>query len=175
MFFSVFGGLWLALWANDQYPGFVALLIVASCTAALLAVSYRVYKANSLARKANAQTPESRLMSRRFNLINGLQWGVIFLVAFALSRTGNARWILPMIIFVVGVHFLPLARVFEYRPHYVTGAALILLASIYPIAAHDGPEDAIGALGAGLILWVSAAWAISSTSSGRRSSVPHQP
>jgi cytochrome bd-type quinol oxidase subunit 2 len=161
MFFSVFGGLWLGLWANDQYPGFVALqLVVASVTAALLAASYRVYKANSLALKANAETPESRRKSRRFRLINATQWSVIFLVAFILSATGNARWNLPAIILIVGLHFLPLASLFEYRPHYFTGAALILLACVYPLVARGGPENAIGALGAGLILWASALWAL---------------
>lgn len=164
MFFSAFGGLWLGLWANDQYPGVLALLVVALGTAVLLAVSRRVYKANSLALKAVKQAPESRRKSRVFKLINGLQWGVVFLAVLLLSQTGNTRWTLPAIILIVGVHFLPLARLFQYRPHYVTGAALILLAIVYPLAARDGPENAIGALGTGLILWVSAAWAIASTS-----------
>ena len=160
MFFSVFGGLWLGLWANDQYPGVVGLLIVALGTAVLLATSHRVYKDNSPALKAIAQTPESRRKSRLFNLINALQWGVILLVALVLTHTGNTRWVLPAIVFIVGVHFLPLARLFEYRPHYLTGAALIVLASVYPLIARDGPENAIGALGAGLILWASAVRAL---------------
>ncbi len=164
MFFSAFGGLWLGLWANDQYPGALALLLVAAGTAALLAASRRVYKANSPALKAIKQTPEARRKSRVFNLINGVQWAVVFLVGLVLSRTGNTRWFLPAIILIVGLHFLPLARLFAYRPHYVTGAALILLAVIYPLTARAGPENAIGALGAGVILWVSAVWAIASTS-----------
>jgi len=163
MFFAVFGGLWLGLWANDQYPGAVALLLIASGTALLLAASRRVYKANSPALKAIRQTPESRRKSRLFNLINALQWSVIILVALVLSKTGNTRWILPAVIFIVGLHFLPLAGLFEYRPHYLTGAALIILASVYPLVARDGPENAMGALGTGLILWASAAWAIFST------------
>ncbi len=164
MFFSVFGGVWLGLWTNDQYPGALALSVVVCGTAALFVASRRVYKANSPALRAVGQTPERRRKSRVFASINALQWGAVFLVAVVLSRTGNARWTLPAIIFIVGLHFLPLARLFDYRPHYLTGAALILLASIYPVAAHDGPESAVGALGAGIILWVSAAWAIASAS-----------
>jgi hypothetical protein len=163
MFFSVFGGFWLGLWADDQYPGFVALLLVASGTAALLAASYRVYKTHASALEAIAGTPERRRSSRLFNWINASQWVVIFLVAFALSRTGNSRWILPAIILIVGLHFVPLARLLDYPPHYVTGAALILLAFVYPLAARNGPENAVGALGAGLVLWASAAWAIAWT------------
>ena len=162
MFFSVFGGIWLALWAYDEYSGSVgALLIVALATAVLLAAVYRVYKVNSLALKAHAQTSETRRKSRLFNLVNFAQWAVIFLVASVFTQIGYTKWILPMVMLIVGLHFLPLARLFAYRPHYLTGAALILLACVYPIVARDGPASAVGALGAGLILWLSAVWAIS--------------
>lgn len=162
MFFAVFGGMWLGLWAHSEYPGSVgALLAIAAVAAALLVGAYRAYKANSLAFKAIAQTPESLRMSRVFNLVNAGQWVVIVIAAFVLSRTGYTRWILPVVILIIGLHFLPLARLFAYRPHYLTGAALVLLACVYPFATPDGPANAVGALGAGLILWISAVWAIS--------------
>ena len=162
MFFAVFGGLWLGLWANEQYPRSVfAILIVVSLTAALFIAALREYRRNSGAFKALAQTPESRRRSRYFNLVNGAQWVIIFVVAFVLGQNGLEAWILPSIILIVGVHFLPLARLFGYRPHYVTGTALILLAITYPFIAHDGPASAFGALAAGLILWLSAIVAIS--------------
>jgi hypothetical protein len=162
MFFAGFGGMWLELWAHSEYPeSSNTLLAIAVVAVALLALAYRVYKINSLAFKAIAQTPESVRKSRMFNLVNAGQWGTIFIVAFVLSQVGYARWILPMIILIVGLHFLPLARLFSYRPHYLTGAALILLACIYPFVAPEGPESALGALGTGLVLWLSAVWAIS--------------
>ena len=162
MFFAVFGGLWLGLWASDQYPRSVfAILIVVSLTAALFIAAIRVYRRNSSAFTALAQTPETRRRSRYFNLVNGAQWIIIFVVAFVLGQTGLGDWILPSIIFIVGLHFLPLARLFGYGPHYVTGAALILLAITYPFVAHDGPASAFGALATGLILWLSAIVAIS--------------
>ena len=168
MFFAVFGGMWLGLWAHSEYPESVtALLAIAAVAAALLAAAYRAYKANSLALKAIAQTPESLRKSRMFNLVNAGQWSVIFVVALVLTQIGYARWILPAVVLIVGLHFLPLARLFAYRPHYLTGAALILLASVYPFVAPEGPESAVGALGAGLILWLSAVWAISPFSSAQ--------
>jgi hypothetical protein len=165
MFFAVFGGLWLELWASDQYRGSIlAVLIVAVLAAALLAAAIRVYQRHSGALKALAQTPETRRRSRYFNLINGAQWIAIFVVAFTLAKTGLGTWILPSIILIVGLHFLPLARLFGYRPHYVTGAALILLAIAYPRLADDGPASALGALATGVILWLSAIVAISPSS-----------
>lgn len=168
MFFAVFGGMWLALWAHSEFPDSVStLLAIAAVAIALLATAYRVYKANSLALKAIAPTPESLRKSRLFNLVNAGQWGVIVVVALILSQVGYARWILPAVILIVGLHFLPLARLFAYGPHYVTGVALILLAGVYPFVTAEGPESAVGALGAGIILWLSAIWAISPFSAAR--------
>ena len=162
MFFAVFGGLWLGLWANDQYPrSALAILIVVSLTAALFIAAHRVYRHNFNALKAQTQTPETRRESRYFNIVNGAQWIIIFVVAFVLGQIGLEAWILPSIIFIVGSHFLPLAHLFGYLPHYVTGTALILLAITYPFVAHDGPASAVGALATGLILWLSAIAAIS--------------
>ena len=169
MFFAVFGGMWLGLWAHSEFPESVgALLVIAVLAAALLVAAYRTYKANSLALQAISKTPESLRRSRVFNLVNGGQWGVIVVVALALSQIGYAKWTLPAVIFVIGLHFLPLARLFAYGPHYLTGAALILLACVYPFVAPEGPESAVGALGAGLVLWLSAAWAISPFSTARK-------
>jgi hypothetical protein len=71
-----------------------------------------------------------------------------------------------MVIAVVGLHFLPLARLFRYRPHLLTGLALIALAILAPLAT-GRPDNAWGPLGAGLILWASAAWALSPWAVGR--------
>ena len=162
MFFAVFGGMWLGLWAHSEFPESAgSLLVIAVVTAALLAAAYRAYKANALALKAIAQTPESLRKSRMFNLVNAGQWVVIVVVALVLFQIGYAKWILPAVVLIVGLHFLPLARLFAYQPHYLTGAALVLLACVYPFAAPEGPQSAVGALGAGLILWLSAVWAIS--------------
>ena len=173
MFFAVFGGFWIGLWANDQYPRSIsALLIVVLLATALLAAALRVYRRNSGALKALAQTPETRRRSRYFNIVNGAQWAAIFLVAFILTQTGLEAWILPSIILIVGLHFFPLARLFGYRPHYATGAALILVAITYPFVAHDGPASAFGALATGIILWLSAIVAISPIQGVQRDAQP---
>jgi hypothetical protein len=61
--------------------------------------------------------------------------------------------------FIVGFHFLPLARLFQNPAHYATGGALMLSAASYPFL-FAGPTDTLGALLAGSILWLSALWAV---------------
>jgi hypothetical protein len=60
----------------------------------------------------------------------------------------------------VGAHFFPLAVVFQVPRHYLTGTALVLWALIYPCLMRSGPLHPIGCLGAGIILWASAAAAL---------------
>jgi hypothetical protein len=169
MFFAVFGGLWLGLWAHTEYPdSLVSLLGVAGLAALLLVAAYRVYRAHAQGLKALAQAPEGRRRARMFNLVNAAQWSVIGVAALVLSQTGHATLILPAAILIIGLHFVPLARLFAYPPHYLTGAAMMVLACVYPLLAPEGPDSDVGALGAGLILWLSALWAISPFSSAKQ-------
>ena len=101
------------------------------------------------------------MKQRVFNLVNAGQWVAVFAVAGILSMSHLENLFLPAVILIVGAHFIPLARLFNYPPHYITGAAMMLLAVSFPLVASEGPTSGIGALGAGLILWLSAAWAIS--------------
>lgn len=127
---------------------------------ALLALAHKVYRANAAAMRAVADTPQAKRRSRLFNIVNAGQWVVIFVLASVLGNTGRSDWIVAAVIFIIGLHFLPLARVFAYPPHYVTGSALMFLAIAYPLLAPSGPQSPVGCLGAGLILWASALWAI---------------
>jgi hypothetical protein len=161
MFFSAFGGFWFGIWAYAEYGTSVPILLgVLIVTLALLVSAYRVYKRNAVAMRALEETPEGKRTSRHFNVINAAQWISIFLVVFILPRVGLPNLVLPGIILVVGLHFLPLAWIFSYRPHYMTGAALVLLAVLYPMASEHGGTSTRGPLGAGLLLWASALWAI---------------
>ena len=160
IFFSVFGGAWLVLWANDEFGGSIAAIsIVVVVAGAVLWYSYRTYKTNSPALQSVKNLDETKRKDRLFHLVNAGQWIVIFVVAGLLSMSGRGNLILPAVIFIIGLHFIPLARLFQYVPHYITGAALMLLALVYPIATPAGPESNVGALGAGLILLLSASWA----------------
>jgi hypothetical protein len=84
----------------------------------------------------------------------------VLVAVLALANTGHVEWIRVAIIFIVGVHFLPLAAVFRYRWHYVTGGSLIFLALAYPVSTSMGPLNPVGLFGTGVILWASALVAV---------------
>jgi hypothetical protein len=166
MFFSVFGGLWLALWAHDVFVSpLIAYALIGIATVGILLMVLRVYKFHAPALKAELQSPKRRRQARGFQIVNTVQWVLLSVVAIVLSNMGLALWIIPAAVFIIGAHFLPLAKLFDYPPHYVTGVAMMLLAAAYPLLASNGASSSIGCLGAGLILWSSAAWSIRRTRS----------
>jgi hypothetical protein len=161
MFFSAFGGAWLALWGYSEFsPPLLALSAVGVGTLALFLWSIATYRENAEALRIESQTPEAKRRSRLFNLINAGQWVTIFVLASILGKLQHQDLILPAVILVIGLHFLPLARMFSYRPHYITGITLVVLALSYPILSAEGAQSASGALGTGLVLWLSAIWAL---------------
>lgn len=114
---------------------------------------------------SEADSPRQRRQARVFNLVNAAQWILIFVVANILTNTGHAAWIMPSVIFIIGLHFLPLAWLFANRAHYITGAVLTLFSALYPALAPGDPADPPGCPGAGLILWMSSAWALRTVAS----------
>lgn len=161
MVFSAFGSAWLS-WGDLVARGGLdwTLLPIIAIGGALFAIAWRRFHANKGSRDAIASTPRARRIARVFHVVNAGQWVLIFVLANVLNNAGLGSWTVPMIIAVVGAHFLPLASVMGYRPHYVSGMALLTLAAAYPFAASAGPLSAAGQLGAGLILWASAAYAL---------------
>jgi len=164
MFFCVFGGAWLALWAHEVFVApLAAYVLISFATLIFFWLVLRIYKLHAPALRAEPETREKRRQSRGFHIVNTGQWIVLMVVANVLANIGLASWIIPAAIFIVGAHFVPLAKLFNYPPHYITGAAMMLLAVLYPRLAPGGAGSSIGCLGAGIILWSSAAWAITRT------------
>lgn len=92
--------------------------------------------------------------------INAIQWITIITAVVLLQHFKLVPWIVPAVMLIVGLHFLPLARVFRYRAHYLTGAILVATALLYPIGNPDGPVSPRGSLIAGLTLWSAALWSL---------------
>lgn len=161
MFFAAFGGAWLALWAHFAFSvPLVAYGLVALLTASLFTHVYRVYAANQPALLAESGSPKEARKSRLFHMVNGGQWVVVLIVGNVLANVGRHDLVVPAAMFIIGAHFIPLARLFSYRPHLVTGAALMAVAVLCPFLQPWSGLGPIGYFAAGAILWASAVWAV---------------
>lgn len=89
--------------------------------------------------------------------------GLGILVAInVVSNLGHPQWQPAAAMAVVGLHFLPQSAAFDYRPHRVTGGVMTAWALAYPWLFAAGALASPGMLGAGAILFASAAWALRS-------------
>lgn len=161
MFFFFFGGAWISLWAYQTFNNrVVSVMLVIVTTLILTFFAFRKYHLFKVDQAVESLSPAKRKADRNFYIINATQWILILVVGNVLANIGLSKWVIPATIFIIGLHFLPLASVFTNRYHLITGSGLILFAIIYPYIAPGGASDPVGCLGAGIILWISASWAI---------------
>ncbi len=69
-----------------------------------------------------------------FGLVFGLEIVIIALGSILLNVFHHPEFLLPFVSIVVGVHFFPLAKLFNVRLYYVTGALLVLVGVIVMLA-----------------------------------------
>jgi hypothetical protein len=153
-----FGAVWLAFGmtsAGMPVKAGVALVAPVFAVIAILAVAAR----RRVPKMEQAESPEKKAMMRAFAAVNVVQWVAIFAVVNLLHNLRLDGWITASIVLIVGAHFLPLARIFRAPQHDRTGWALMLLA-LAAVVIPASIRDAVECLGAGVILWASAASAL---------------
>lgn len=130
-----------ALWASWSLAGlpfaaglvviavflvFVVLFVIAGIR--LFALARRFPTVDTTARRS-----QTRGMGRRFGIIFGLEGVLIGAASGVLGATGLSDYLNPVIALIVGLHFIPLARVFERTIDYWV-AAWVVLAALVGIA-----------------------------------------
>jgi hypothetical protein len=153
LFFTGFGAIWLllGLYAKERLTS--TPLSMVACGTVLLAGG-----AFLLLRRAKAlpRMPQDPAMARAFKRINVIQWVAVTVVAFAFARLGIDVYVISAITAIVGLHMFPLARLFRYPLHYLTGSALVGWAAASVLLFPKDEMQGSTALGTGLILWLSA-------------------
>ncbi len=154
LFFAFFGGLWLfiALAAREQ-------LSVASVSAVLLGMLGLGLAAYNLLRLSGQypRVPQDPAIGRKFGWINLIQWMAIGILVPTLGKLHLDVYVPTAITLIVGIHMLPLARLFRYPQHHVTGCALIVWAGAAMLLAPAGSMQSTTCIGTGSILWLSGA------------------
>lgn len=108
------------------FGAFAVLFVIAGIR--LFAVARRFPTVDTTARRA-----QTRSMGRRFGIIFGLEGVLIGAASGVLGATDLSDYINPVIALIVGLHFIPLARVFERTIDYWV-AAWVVVASLVGIA-----------------------------------------
>jgi hypothetical protein len=161
LFFAAFGCLWLCTGLAAMHR-----LNVLSGAGVALVLLLLIVPATRLLRQATKAVPagadveqEARI-KRIFGRVNSVQWIAILGAVVLLNLFQKGYFIVPAIATIVGLHLFPLARLFRYPAHYVTGGLLILW-SVGVVAKLD-PEEIVssGAIGTAAILLGSAVYTL---------------
>ncbi|WP_256107669.1 hypothetical protein [Streptomyces sp. ODS05-4] len=158
-FFALFGLGWLLL-GVAALPGPARWVAVGA--GAVVALVLMLAARRRL--PASAGGPLPPLRRRRFGQVNAVQWLLIAGIAVGCGRGGVPELIPPLVALVVGLHFVPLAAVFE-QPRLRTAAALLcaVAAAGLVVLAFGGSATQVRTLvgsGCALTLWAMAAWTV---------------
>jgi hypothetical protein len=129
----------------------------------------------------SALSADLRGMARRFNLVVDAECVAIIAAADIVARSGHSHWIPAVICGAVGVHFVPLARLFSVRMYYATarggpgvlqqgrrgalGLSLVA-ASTMSLGATGAPPSLwqlLPGFGTALVLWATIAHLLATT------------
>ncbi|MDQ6601001.1 DUF7010 family protein [Bacillus salipaludis] len=163
MFMAFFGTVWADVGIGGlQGLGSIWLLILAIFIGAALFFSgIALIRSSKNLNSTNARG--SRDVDKWFNIVFATEFVLIIIAAIICNSVGHFDWFFPIMAIIVGVHFLPLAYLFQVRAYYVTGTLLCLLAIVtllfVPLKISLGEHQintwwTLVGLGSMLILWI---------------------
>ena len=83
----------------------------------------------------------------------GLEWGLIGIAVFTLARFARFDLVPQTLGVIIGLHYLPLGKIFRAHQYYWTGGVMVT-AALGSLLVHRGHiRDVVGCLAVGLTLW----------------------
>jgi len=161
LLFSAFGGLWLLLSAYafgrlDRIR--IGLIVVAVLLFAVTAM--RLQRRGAKGGIGAVADEQQKRNDRLFGIVNAIQGVAIFLDLALLPNTRYGQFAFSIAALIVGLHFFALPPLYRHRANLVTGALLTTWAIACALLFSGDALIAWTALGAGVILWGSSAWAL---------------
>lgn len=117
------------------WAGAAALLVVV--IAAVLLGVRGVAQIRHSTRFPDDPTPEIERERTAMAVLNGITHPVWMLPSVLLIVFGQGRWVLPLMVFVIGAHFVPMARILDRRIDYLLGPVTMIAALAAGVLALD--------------------------------------
>jgi hypothetical protein len=156
---------WAVVFSGNRSPvwfSMVTLPAVALIAWALL----RVRTVRDLPSSA-AELEHSRAFRKFFWVDVGIEWGLIGVAVFALARVGRGDLIPQALGVIIGLHFLPLVKIFRAPIFYWTGGIMVV-AALGSLLMHRGYRNVFACAAVGLTLWVTSVAVLCRTSAALR-------
>jgi hypothetical protein len=115
-----------------------------------------------------ADLEHSRTFRKFFWVDVGIEWGLSGIAVFALARFGRGDLIPETLGVIIGLHFLPLVKIFRAPPFYWTGGVMVV-AVLGSLLMHRGHIRNVFACAAvGMTLWITSVAILCRTSAAFR-------
>ena len=164
MFMAFFG----TVWADIGIGGLrVTIAIWLLILAILVGAALFFYGMMMIRQSRSLPTRNSfhndRNVRKWFNVIFAVEFGLIGIAAIVTNIMGHFDWFFPVMSIIVGVHFFPLAHLFQVSAYYMTGMLHCLLAIVtllfVPLEISVGGHSidawwVLVGFGSMLILWI---------------------
>ena len=156
---SLFGSVWctlaLAFWAARP-----SWSIPATALATIVLIGLCILRLMALRGIPSVDDPAAAAKGKRtgifFGIIFGVEGGLIALCSALLARAGLDTWIPMAAAVIVGLHFLPLARLFEVRLYYWTGAIIVVAMLGCSLIRDAVARQLCAGLAMAAVLWLTA-------------------
>lgn len=126
---TLFGSAWCII-AFALWPAHPVWSIPAGSAATLVLLALCIMRLRALRNIPSVDDPVAAAKGKRagmlFGIIFGAEGGLIWLCATLLAHLGLSIWIPIAVAVIVGLHFIPLARVFDVPLYYWTGVLCVL-------------------------------------------------
>lgn len=131
--YAIFYAVWWPLaWGWAGAAAFLALVV-----ATALLIRRGVSQLRHAALFPDHPTPAIEKERRSMMVLNSFTHPIWMIAAVVLLLLGHGRWVLPVMVFVIGVHFLPMARILGRKIDYLLGPITMLAAIVAGILAVD--------------------------------------
>ena len=168
---AFFGAFWAVMALQQRSSTLTSLLlgIAALVTLGLFAGCVQLWrKARDITDTIDpASAAHRKATSRRFGMVVAIEAVAIAVASIWFGAADHPEFIAPIVGVVVGLHFLPLARLFHRPIYYLTGGLMAILSGIAIIALLAGatlgaPENwsILVGLANALVLWFTAAYTL---------------
>lgn len=160
---AIIMGVFAAIWwlVGVRTSGHESLLIYGVplvVTGLIVVVSLRSHD-----RSAQVSPEEKARRDRLVGIASGAEGLAIFVAANVLGNIGRSDYMAPVIAVIVGLHFLPLARLLPASLYYGTSALLIVLGICGFLIRRPEQRLLIVSVGAACVLWLTCVFVLGRT------------
>lgn len=152
---ATFGSAWMywaVVFSGSQSPVWFSIVTVPAVVLTLWAI-LRVRAFRHLA-PSPAEAAHWMRFRKFFWIDSGIEWGLGVIAVFVLARAGRSDLIPQVFGVIIGLHFLPLAKIFEAYLYYWTGTIMVIAAIGSLVIPRSDVRSIAGCAAIGLILWL---------------------